>query len=98
MPKSGCNISLLADKTIDKIFSVEDLEKFIDYLQSNAAGGVFRDAFLAGDYSLNISPDSHGELTEEERELIPLYNALTPAQRESLAADVDRHLRRSPGM
>ena len=74
---------------------MEDLAKFTRYLQQNPSGGVFRHGLLAGDYSVSISPDFYGELTGEERELIPLYNALTPAERETLAADVDREIGRA---
>ena len=97
MPHLDLELSLLADKPLTYNLSVEDLAKFIRYLQQNPSGGVFRDALVAKDYSVNVSPDFYGELTSEERELIPIYNALTPAERETLATDVSRELGRSLG-
>jgi hypothetical protein len=66
---------------------VKFVVEFASYRSRNPNWGVFEQTIGLVDYTGHVNPDYFDQLTDEERELILIYNSLTPDERKIIASE-----------
>jgi hypothetical protein len=74
---------------------VKSVSQFASYFSRNPHWGVFEHTLGIKDYTAHVNPDYFDGLTDEERDLILIYNSLTPDERKALTVQSGTEMRTS---